>query len=407
MKKTKTALFHSALALLLCVSMLIGSTFAWFTDGVSSSRNVITAGNLDLEMYWTDDLNSGNWHNVEEDGHNTIFSYDNWEPGYTDVKYIKLVNAGALALNYELALTPQNGVGKLAEVINVYFAEGGVPVAQRQDLQSLQAIGLLSNVLNGGATADGTLLAAEQYSPLHPSGEVIVTVAMNMLTTAGNVYQNEDAGLFTITAIATQAPFESDSFGSDYDAAAELPAILTSGTVSGAVTPVDGKVPQGGLTLNGGSISARIPEGVKVEDGVSELTLKVTPLKNTTSDITVVNDEILIPVDVHIDGVAEGNTVPIQIDLGEILPKYLNMGNYRLYHIENGANSEMTLVADASELTAHNTFTYDPLTGAVSVAMASFSEVALLADTAAKWEGGEDDTWYKEDEKELHIANAD
>ena len=410
MKKTKSALLHSVIALLLCISMFISSTFAWFTDTVSSGKNVITAGNLDLEMYWTDDLSSGQWYNVEENGHNTIFSYENWEPGYTDVKYIKLVNAGDLALNYELTLTPQNGVGKLAEVINVYFAEGGVAVQQRSDLQNLKAIGLLSNVLNGGATAGGTLLAADQLSPLHPSGEVVMTVAMNMLTTAGNDYQNEDAGEFTVTALATQAPYEADSFGNDYDANAELPGILTGGSATGAVTPVDGKVPAGGVSLTGGSISAYVPEGVVLEDGVNELTLTVTPMENTTSDITVVNNEILIPVDVHIQGVAATNNVPMVIDLGEVLPKYLNMGNYRLFHVENGANQEMTLVSDRANLTAHNQFTYDPLTGAVSVAMSTFSEVALLA-SPAKWEGGEDYSWYTDEEakaaKSFTIANAD
>ncbi len=407
MKKTKTALSHSAIALLLCISMFIGSTFAWFTDSVTSGNNIITAGNLDLEMYWTDDPDSGNWYNVEEDGHNTIFSYDNWEPGYTDVKYIKLVNAGKLALNYNLTLTPQNGVGKLAEVINVYFAEGAVALEQRSDLKKLKAIGLLNTVLNGGATADGTLLAADQTSPLHPSGEVVMTVAMNMLTTAGNDYMNEDAGLFSITALATQAPFEKDSFGDDYDVNAEFPAILTNGTATGAVTPVDGKVPAGGVTLTGENISAFVPEGVVLEDGVKELTLTVTPLKNTTSDITTVNNEILIPVDVHIKGVDDSNTVPIVIDLGEVLPKYLNMGNYRLFHVEDGTNNEMTLVDGKANLTAHNQFTYEPLTGAVSVAMASFSEVALLADPANGWNGEYDDSWYDADAAELTILNAD
>ncbi len=408
MKKMKTSLLHSGLTLLLCVSMLIGSTFAWFSDGVSSSKNIITAGNLDLEMYWTDDLDSGRWYNVEDNGYNTIFSYDNWEPGYTDVKYIKLVNAGDLALNYKLALTPQNGVGKLAEVINVYFAEGGVAVEQRSDLRNLQAIGLLKSVLNGGSTADGTLLAADQYSPMHPSGEVVMTVAMNMLTTAGNDYMNEDAGTFSITAIATQASFEKDSFGSDYDSNAEYPAILQNSSVSAGVTPVNGKVPAGGVTMNGEKISAFVPEGVVLEDGVDKLTLTVTPLKNTTSDITIVNNEILIPVDVHIKGVDENNTVPIIIDLGEVLPKYLNMGNYRLFHVEDGINNEMTLVNDKTNLSAHNQYTYDSNTGAVSVAMASFSEVALLADTDNGWNGEYNYEWYGDGlAEEYTIVNAD
>ena len=407
MKRTKTSLLKSALALLLCVSMLIGSTFAWFTDKVTSKGNIIQSGNLDIEMYWTDDLSSGNWYNVEDDAHNTIFSYDKWEPGYTDVKYIKLVNKGNLAMNYKLTLTPQGSVGKLAEVINVFFADKAVDVQSREDLSKLGAIGLLNNVLNGGATANGTLLAKDQYSPLHPSGEVIMTIAMNMITTAGNDYQDQDSGEFTITALATQASFEKDSFGSDYDSNAEYPTIITGGTVTTQVNAVDGKVPAEGVNISGNGISAFVPGGIEMADGADSLTLSVTPMEHTTTDITVVNNEILIPVDVHISGIAAGNTTPIVIDLGEVLPKYLNMGNYHLYHVENGANSTMTLVGNEADLTEHNRFTYDPLTGAVKVAMASFSEVALVADTTNPWMGKADYDWYNTDATELNIANAD
>lgn len=407
MKRTKTSLLKSALALLLCVSMLIGSTFAWFTDKVTSKGNIIQSGNLDIEMYWTDDLNSGNWYNVEDDAHNTIFSYGKWEPGYTDVKYIKLVNKGNLAMNYKLTLTPQGSVGKLAEVINVFFANKAVDVQSREDLSKLGAIGLLNNVLNGGATANGTLLAKDQYSPLHPSGEVIMTIAMNMITTAGNEYQEEDSGEFTITALATQAAFEKDSFGSDYDSNAEYPTIITGGTVTTQVNAVDGKVPAGGVTMTGNGISAFVPGGIEMAAGADALTLSVTPMEHTTTDITVVNNEILIPVDVHISGIAAGNTTPIVIDLGEVLPKYMNMGNYHLYHVENGANSTMTLVGNEADLTEHNRFTYDPLTGAVKVAMASFSEVALVADTTNPWMGKADYDWYNTDATEFNIANAD
>ena len=404
---SRRRLVRSALALLTCISLFVGSTFAWFTDSVTSKGNIIQSGNLDIEMYWTDDLNSGNWYNVEEDAHNTIFSYDNWEPGYTDVKYIKLVNNGSLALNYKLTLTPQSGVGKLAEVINVFFADHAVDVQSREDLSKLGAIGLLNNVLNGGATANGTLLAKDQQSPLHPSGEVIMTLAMNMITTAGNEYQQEDSGEFTITALATQASFEKDSFGSDYDNNAEYPTIITGGTVTTQVNAADGKVPADGVTMTGNGISAFVPGGIQMADGADALTLSVTPMKRTTSDITVVNNEILIPVDVHISGIAAGNTTPIVIDLGEVLPKYLNMGNYHLYHVENGGNSTMTLVDSEAELTEHNRFTYDPMTGAVKVAMASFSEVAFVADTTKAWEGGYDYSWYNIADTEFAIANAD
>ena len=389
MKKTRTAYLHSVLALLVCISMFVGSTFAWFTDNVSSVNNIIKSGNLDLEMYWTDDLATGTWYNVEDPQYNTVFNYDNWEPGYTDVKYIKLVNKGSLALNFELTLTPSGSVGKLAEVISVYYGTDGVALAQRSDLDNLNSIGLLSNVMNGGATAKGSLLAKNEESPLHDSSETIITLAMSMLTTAGNEYQNESIGDgFTITALASQCAYEADSFGTDYDKDASFPKVLNSSKAE--VELEDGKIPTGGLTISGGGVSAVLPEDVKLEDGVQKLTVTVTPLEKTTSDITVVNQEILIPVDVHIEGVAEDNTAPIIIDLGEILPKYLNMGNYHLYHVEDGVNNEMTMVDSVAALAAHNQFTYDSDTGAVTVAMATFSEVALVADTANAWNGEED-----------------
>ena len=50
-KRTKRALVSSALALLLCFTMLLGTTYAWFTDSVSTVNNKIVAGNLDIELY--------------------------------------------------------------------------------------------------------------------------------------------------------------------------------------------------------------------------------------------------------------------------------------------------------------------------------------------------------------------
>ena len=90
MKNKKKALLQSALSILLCCSMLIGTTFAWFTDSVTSGKNVIVAGNLDVQMYWTEDLAGAVWYDAE-DTSSVPFDYDNWEPGYTEVRYVKIV----------------------------------------------------------------------------------------------------------------------------------------------------------------------------------------------------------------------------------------------------------------------------------------------------------------------------
>ncbi len=58
-KSTKRALLGSVVALALCLAMLIGATFAWFTDTASTGVNKIQAGNLDVALEMKDA--SGNW----------------------------------------------------------------------------------------------------------------------------------------------------------------------------------------------------------------------------------------------------------------------------------------------------------------------------------------------------------
>ena len=101
MKHKKGALLHSIIAILLCISLLAGTTFAWFTDSVSTEGNIIQSGRLKIGMFWTGDLEpeSGevSWTDASE---GPIFNYDHWEPGYTDLKYLKLENQGNLAFQY-------------------------------------------------------------------------------------------------------------------------------------------------------------------------------------------------------------------------------------------------------------------------------------------------------------------
>ena len=94
-KSTKRALISSILSLALCMTMLIGTTFAWFTDNVTSSNNIIKSGKLDVELKYKSDFDA-NWAQVT-DQEEAIFNYDKWEPGYVDVKYIQVANAGNLA----------------------------------------------------------------------------------------------------------------------------------------------------------------------------------------------------------------------------------------------------------------------------------------------------------------------
>ena len=95
-KTTKRALFSSVVALLLCFTMLLGTTFAWFTDSAASGSNVITAGNLDIVVEYT--LDGTNWNDL--DGATDLFQKGLWEPGHTEVVALRIKNNGTLALKY-------------------------------------------------------------------------------------------------------------------------------------------------------------------------------------------------------------------------------------------------------------------------------------------------------------------
>ena len=212
-KSAKRALLMSALSLLLCVSMLIGSTFAWFTDSVTSAGNIIKSGTLDVEMYYADGTeavpaaDSTAWTNAAS---GAIFNYDKWEPGYTEVRHIKIANVGTLALKYQLNILPNGEVSKLTDAIDVYYLDPAAQLSDRASIDAQYRLGTLTEVLAGmSATASGKLLPKE--------GDTI-TIALKMQEGATNEYQGLSIGSnFSIQLLATQLTAEDDSFGPDYD----------------------------------------------------------------------------------------------------------------------------------------------------------------------------------------------
>ena len=214
---TKKALISSIVVLALCFSMLIGTTFAWFTDSASSNGNIIKTGKLDVEMYWADGkedpANTNAWNDASK---GAIFNYDNWEPGYVDVRHVRISNLGTLALKYKVLIVADGEVSDLADVIDVYYADPAVQITNRAALDPAKKLGTLTDVLaNIGATGNGTLEAGKEDT---------ITLALAMQESAGNEYMNKSIGTsFTIQVLATQLEYESDSFGNDYDAGAALP----------------------------------------------------------------------------------------------------------------------------------------------------------------------------------------
>ena len=219
-KSTKKALLMSALSLLMCVSMLIGSTFAWFTDSVTSSGNKIQAGTLklDLELLEKD----GSWTSIK-DSSKAIFDYDKWEPGYTEVKVLKVENEGNLALKWMAKFVSVNGLSDLANVIDVYVCPSETELAYPtgRGLEGYVYAGTVAEFVNTiETTTTGNLEAGEV---------AYLGIALKMQEEAGNEYQGMDlGGAFDIMIMATQLTAEEDSFDDQYDKDASYTAEVDS-----------------------------------------------------------------------------------------------------------------------------------------------------------------------------------
>ena len=413
MRTMKRSLFTSLISLLLCFAMLIGATYAWFTDTVTSGSNIIQSGNLDIAMYWSE--NNADWNNAQDTQAGPIFDYDKWEPGYTLVRYIKVKNEGSLAFKYQMLLSPNGTVDALANVIDVSYdvvtdnADFVAPTAQDKN-GSLTKVGTLSDLIaESGAFVGGVLLPANKTQAEHYSGEIVICVSFHMQEDAGNEYQNNSIGTsFDITLYATQYDHESDSFGSDYDKDAtwgDIPTVNVTATAP--ITLNDDGTLANETTMRNeeGNINVTLPAGIKFNQGISAATLSVSKIENSAANITLTGNEQTKSYDVHVEGIAADNTVPVAITIDELLPVGLNAGNFKLYHVENDVTIEMVVRANG-EAPAHNTFDYDPATGNVTLYLASFSEVALVAGEAT-WEGEYDYSWYTPNAKEYYISNAD
>ena len=218
---TKKTLLTSVLSLVLCMAMLIGTTFAWFTDNVTSKNNIIKSGNLDIEMYYQNDTVK-EWTKVTSE--TNIFKNDTlWEPGHTEVVKLKVVNEGTLALKYQLGINVESETGsvnmhgdpfKLSDYIYFGLVDGEKNYTRETAIESVEkeAVAIASGITKGNALAvKGT-----------GTSEECITMVVYMPETVGNE-ANYGKGQATPTInlglnlFATQNTVEADSFGTDYD----------------------------------------------------------------------------------------------------------------------------------------------------------------------------------------------
>ena len=254
-KSTKRALVSSALAILMCVAMLIGTTFAWFTDSVTNTGNKIQAGTLDIEVEYRTSLEE-DWKTL--DNATDLFGAEGtlFEPGHTRVVELKITNAGNLALKYKIGMNivsetaGTNKAGnpyKLSDYLKVattgiqqYPAEGGIAEAMEWAIFQKDNYGVWTerDFANFELETDSN----GNVHSLQPGAAQILGIKVYMPETVGNeanAKTPDDAASINIglNVVATQYTYEEDGFGSDqYDKDATYPVVVSRNELNTSLT---------------------------------------------------------------------------------------------------------------------------------------------------------------------------
>ena len=239
--KTKKALRGSLFALFLCIVLLIGTTFAWFTDTASTGVNKIQAGNLKVGMEYKNAENDTFTSVTEE---TKVFNNEAlWEPGHVEYAVLKVKNEGNLALKYKLGVNIASEKGstnvngddfKLSDYINFAVVDG--------DKSNLDRAALVAAAGEGQSINKG--YSKESHLDTTDASET-VTLVVWMPETVGNEANhatNAEAPEINlgVNVAATQKDYESDSFDNTYDKNATYPTIVqNTDALNDAITNAD------------------------------------------------------------------------------------------------------------------------------------------------------------------------
>ena len=247
-KATKRALLTSVMALVMCVVMLVGTTFAWFTDTASTAVNKIQAGTLNVDIVDKNgnSLDGKTLSFVNKENQSNIL----WEPGATFfTQGFKIVNKGNLALKYKVVVSGTTGDAKLLKAIEF-------DVVTEKTKEAAEALAKEGNLLKQNDSAPADTDAAKVYYYLRG----------HMKEEAGNEYKNLTLDGISITVYATQYTYEYDSFNNTYDADAGKDTAIYTLAEFNALTEIPegvktvyvdlgGKSLQNGLTIGNADIA--------------------------------------------------------------------------------------------------------------------------------------------------------
>ena len=294
-KSTKRALLTSVLALLMCVTMLVGATFAWFTDTASTGVNKIQAGNLDLEVQYRTTAD-GEWKTL--DNATDLFGAEGtlFEPGHTRVVELKIANAGNLALKYKIGMNVVSETAgtnkdskpyKLSEYLKVattpiQSGPTGDPLTDQvaAAMESLIFQRDASYIWTARDFANFELEKADNGNvrSLQPGEMQFLGIKVYMPESVGNEANAKtpaDAASinFGLHVVATQYTTESDSFGNTYDKDATYPEYTV--TTADALTTA---AKEGGIITVNDDIA---PSDTVVASGTVQLNMNGKKLANT------------------------------------------------------------------------------------------------------------------------------
>ena len=282
-RQTKRALLTSVMALVMCVVMLLGTTFAWFTDTARTNVNTIKSGNLEVVLQVKD--SNGDWitsnralkwvKSTAGSGQELL-----WEPGASyNLEEFRILNNGNLNLKYKVIISGATGDTMLLDVIDF----SGKITDENNAVTDLPSVSMNSTT---PVILDRELAAGKADT---------ITLNGTMQTSANNTYMKKAVDDITIAVYATQATGEYDSTRNDYDKFAEYPEVTTVQIAAGEATAVNEAV-KNAITVAKTVDSATgkttptqivLPANttVTLESGVA------TPAQGLTSDIKITGDK--------------------------------------------------------------------------------------------------------------------
>ena len=300
-RTTKRTLALSLLVMLLCVAMLVGTTFAWFTDSASTGVNKIQAGTLEVQLL--DEQGNSlegqtlGWVAADGRAQDEIL----WEPGCTyNLQPIVIKNAGNLALKYKIQIT------------------------------GIQGDAELNNAIEWTITNTSATTALDADHPLAAGASDTLTIKGHMKESAGNEYQGKSIEGIAITVVATQDTVEYDSNDNQYDKNAEYAIpVATADELAAALA-------------NGQDVILTAPVQMP----------EVIEIKNDVTIYGGENGQLLVPDNADRVINVNDNTEPVTLTLSNVNVVGPTTGTYTR-GVSVYGNTDVTIVADNSSVSAN------------------------------------------------------